>query len=79
MKKISNFIMANKANFFAVAAICYILLICILNSLDVPPRFGENGFSWHDLLVEGNGMIADLIIFGCNSHLMYIWGQNDRQ
>ena len=34
--------------------------MCYLNSNDV----GENGFSWHDLLVEANGVVFDLLVFG---------------
>ena len=60
MKKAIDFFTAHPARFFLLAALLWGGLMCYLNSKDV----GENGFSWHDLLVEANGMVFDLLVFG---------------
>lgn len=60
MKKAIDFFTAKPARFFLLAAFLWFGLMCYLNSKDV----GENGFSWHDLLVEANGMVFDLLVFG---------------
>lgn len=60
MKKALDYLTAKPARFFLLAALIWGGLMCYLNSKDV----GENGFSWHDLLVEANGMVFDLFVFG---------------
>lgn len=60
MKKALDYLTAKPARFFLLAALIWGVLMCYLNSIDV----GENGFSWHDLLVEANGMVFDLLVFG---------------
>lgn len=60
IKKIFDFFTKHPARFFILAALLWFSLMCYLNSKDV----GENGFSWHDLLVEANGMVFDLLVFG---------------
>jgi len=60
MKKALDYLTAKPARFFLLAALIWGGLMCYLNSKDV----GENGFSWHDLLVEANGMVFDLLVFG---------------
>lgn len=58
MKKVIDFITARPARFFLVAAFFWGVLMCFLNSKD-----GAN-FQWHDILVEANGMLFDLLVFG---------------
>lgn len=58
--KIVDSLTAKPARFFLLAALLWFGLMCFLNSKDV----GENGFSWHDILVEANGMVFDLLVFG---------------
>lgn len=58
--KIVDFFTAKPARFFLLAALLWLGLMCFLNSKDL----GENGFSWHDILVEANGMFFDLLVFG---------------
>ena len=60
MKKAIDFFTAHPARFFLLAAVLWGGFMCYLNSKDV----GPNGFSWHDLLVEANGMVFDLLVFG---------------
>ena len=60
MKKTLDFLTAKPARFFLFAALIWGGFICYLNSKDV----GENGFNWHDILVEANGMVFDLFVFG---------------
>jgi len=58
--KIIDFFTAKPARFFLLAAVLWLGLMCFFNSKDI----GENGFSWHDILVEANGMFFDLLVFG---------------
>ena len=60
MKKKAIDFLTTKPAFFLVAALLWLGLMCYLNSKDD----GPNGFSWHDLLVEANGMFFDLLVFG---------------
>jgi len=60
LEKLTVFFTKHPARFFLLAAFLWFGLMCYLNSKDV----GENGFSWHDLLVEANGMVFDLLVFG---------------
>ncbi len=63
MKHVFALIKANKPYFFLLAGFIYLGLMCWLNSMDVAQDC-KDGFSWHDLLVEANGMVADLFVFG---------------
>ncbi|MFN0034656.1 MAG: pentapeptide repeat-containing protein [Saprospiraceae bacterium] len=56
--KILDYLTASPARFFLLAALVWGGLMCYLNFRD-----GAN-FSWHDLLVEANGMVFDLFVFG---------------
>lgn len=58
MKKILDYLTAKPARFFLLAALIWGGLMCYLNYKD-----GAN-FAWHDLLVEANGMVFDLLVFG---------------
>lgn len=60
MKKKAIDFLTTKPGFFLGAALLWLGVMCLLNSMDV----GPNGFSWHDLLVEANGMFFDLLVFG---------------
>lgn len=55
---LKNAIIAHPAWFFLVAALLWGGFMCFLNYKD-----GAD-FSWHDLLVEANGMVFDLLVFG---------------
>jgi uncharacterized protein YjbI with pentapeptide repeats len=58
MKNAFDFFAAKPARFFLLAALLWSGLMCFLNYRD-----GVN-FQWHDLLVEANGMVFDLLVFG---------------
>ncbi|MBC7775555.1 MAG: pentapeptide repeat-containing protein [Phycisphaerae bacterium] len=58
MKKAIDFFITRPARFFVLAALLWGGFMCFLNYKD-----GAD-FSWHDLLVEANGMIFDLLVFG---------------
>lgn len=58
MKKAIDFFTAHPARFFFLAALLWGGFMCFLNYKD-----GAD-FSWHDLLVEANGMVFDLLVFG---------------
>lgn len=58
MKKAIDFFTAHPARFFLLAALLWGGFMCFLNYKD-----GAE-FSWHDLLVEANGMVFDLLVFG---------------
>jgi len=55
--KIYDFLIAKPARFFLLAAFVWGGL---MNCLDLY----DNMFSWHDLLVEANGLVLDLLVFG---------------
>lgn len=58
MKKALDYLTAKPARFFLLAALIWGGLMCYLNYKD-----GAN-FAWHDLLVEANGVVFDLLVFG---------------
>lgn len=58
MKKAIDFFTAHPARFFLLAALLWGGFMSFLNYKD-----GAD-FSWHDLLVEANGMVFDLLVFG---------------
>jgi BTB/POZ domain-containing protein KCTD9 len=53
-----NYLSEKPYRFFLLAATLWFIIMCCLNSLD-----GSN-FQWHDLLVEANGLVFDLLVFG---------------
>jgi uncharacterized protein YjbI with pentapeptide repeats len=53
-----DYLTAKPSRFFLLAALIWGGIMCFLNYKD-----GES-FAWHDLLVEANGMVFDLIVFG---------------
>lgn len=57
MKKAIDFFTAHPARFFLVAALLWGGFMCFLD-------YRDDKFDWHDLLVEANGMVFDLLIFG---------------
>ncbi len=56
MKRAIAYLTANPARFFLVAAIFWIIIMGILNA--------KEGIQWDDILVEANGMVFDLLVFG---------------
>lgn len=67
MKKVFEFYIADPARFFLLTALLWGGFMCFLNYKD-----GAD-FSWHDLLVEANGMVFDLLVFGVLLYAYEAW------